>query len=238
MSVFRFKQFSIKQAESAMKVGTDAMLLGALVDGTNPQRVLDIGSGTGVVSLMMAQRFQEAKITAIEIDAASSQESNENFQNSPWSERMQSMEADFLTHPFSEKFDLIVSNPPYFQTRLENDDPRKSQARHESALPMEAMIEKADNLLQAHGQFWVIVPMEVTKLWVDTAEKKALFTVSKISIKGKEEGPVKRTILCFKSIQEECDTSEIVIRKSDGTYTDQYIDLTEAYHFNDLRKKG
>ncbi len=243
MSVFLFKQFNIKQEISAMKVGTDAMLLGSLVRVIEPATILDVGAGTGVLALMMAQRFSEAKIQAIEVDTASAQEAQYNFDHSPWKDRLKTIEADFLSSNFEHSFDLIISNPPYYQSRLENDDPRKSQARHESALPMKAMLEKVANLLTDEGSFWVIVPAEVCELWIRTAAASYLECATIISIFGKEGGEMKRTILEFKAHsvkslenkpESRCDSS-ITIRNTDGSYTDQYIDLTKAFHYNSLK---
>lgn len=236
MSVFRFKEFSVKQESSAMKVGTDAMLLGSVVNTIHSKRILDIGTGTGVIALMMAQRYSKAEISAIEVDEASAFEAMENFQNSPWSDRFSVIHADFLEHSFDKKFDLIVSNPPYFQTRLENDDPRKSQARHESALPMADMLGKVSDLLVNFGNFWVIVPTEVHELWMDAAVDNGLSCATNISIFGKEGGGMKRNVLEFTKTQAKTEVklSELTIRNNDGAYTDEYIELTDMFHFNKL----
>jgi tRNA1Val (adenine37-N6)-methyltransferase len=249
MSVFRFKQFNVKQEHSAMKVGTDAMLLGSLVQADVPKQVLDIGTGTGVLALMMAQRFQESRIEAIEIDTASAQEARENFDESSWNDRLNLIEVDFLLCNFDHQFDLIISNPPYYQSRSENDDPRKSQARHESALPMKAMLEGISNLLTDEGSFWVIIPSEISDVWIESAAEFHLDCKLSISIFGKEGGEVKRNILEFKTRQSNvaaqqsesaahrsdprCDIN-ITIRNAEGSYTNQYIELTREFHFNKL----
>lgn len=242
MSVFRFKEFSVKQESSAMKVGTDAMLLGTVVNTYHDKRILDIGTGTGVIALIMAQRYSKSEISAIEVDEASAFEAMENFQNSPWSDRLSVIHADFLEHSFDQKFDLIVSNPPYFQTRLENNDPRKSQARHESALPMKAMLKKVSQMLTKFGYFWVIVPFEVRGIWTETAEEFGLQCVERRDIFGKRGGSAKRIILGFASSELEFDPqdllytslNQICIRNEEGKYTRQYVELTEAFHFNKL----
>lgn len=236
MSVFRFKQFSVKQEQSAMKVGTDAMLLGALVESNSPKQILDIGSGTGVISLMLAQRFSEAKILAIEIDLASYMEALENFQNSNWMHRLSAHHSDFLEFNSDQQFDCIVSNPPYFQTRLENNDVRKSQARHESALPMKQMISNVSKILNQQGSFWVIVPSEVAVIWQEASMTERLYLNSNISIRGKEGGAVKRQILQFNKFSSELNESELTIRHLEGSYTRAYIELTKEFHYNDLSK--
>ncbi len=248
MSVFRFKQFNVKQELSAMKVGTDAMLLGSLVQGNAPKTILDVGTGTGVISLMLAQRFPEAQMQAVEIDKPSADEAMQNFQNSPWADRMHLIEGDFLTTNFNQSFELIISNPPYYQSRLENDDPRKSQARHESALPMNDMLEKVSESLSEEGSFWIIVPSEIADLWIESASKYNLCCSTIVSITGKEGGEVKRNVLEFRNAQAKIEgrrgsrdaelktrLSELTIRNSDGTYTDQYIELTKEFHYNSLK---
>lgn len=242
MSVFRFKQFSVTQAESAMKVGTDAMLLGSLVMADRPDQILDIGSGTGVISLMMAQRFAEANICGIELDDASANESRENFQNSPWSDRLSIVSSDLLEFKFKQKFDLIVSNPPYYQSRLENQDARKSQARHEAALPMDAMLKKVRTLLNDDGSFWVIIPAEISTIWMGTAETLGFQCIGRKDVYGKKGGTIKRVILEFGLSKINIDRQEVIltsediitIRDVDNSYTDQYIELTKEFHFNKL----
>ncbi len=218
-----------------MKVGTDAMLFGTLVTESNPQRILDVGTGTGVIALMLAQRFNEAEISAVEIDEASFLEAEENFQNSRWANRLKVIQCNFLKFNPSETFDCIVSNPPYYQTRLENNDARKSQARHDSALPMKDMIAKATELLSEKGSFWIIVPSEVASAWISASDSKGLHLNSNISIYGKEGGPVKRQILQFVHAETTRKESIFSVRQSDGSYTDEYIELTQEFHFNKLR---
>ncbi|GAB5417771.1 MAG: methyltransferase [Crocinitomicaceae bacterium] len=235
MSVFRFKQFSVKQERSAMKVGTDAMLLGSLVLETNPRKILDVGAGTGVIALMMAQRFTEAEIVAVEIDAASFLEAQENFQNSCWANRLNAVQCNFLEFHPKNSFDCIVSNPPYYQSRLENNDARKSQARHDSALPMEQMIAKVSELLSDAGSFWVIVPSEVASAWITASSSAGLHLSSNVSILGKEGGTVKRQVLQFVKGETKLTDSVFTVRKLDGSYSDDYIELTQEFHFNQLR---
>lgn len=221
-----------------MKVGTDAMLLGAGVEVVDAENALDIGAGTGVISLMIAQRFPGVNLVAVEIDEASAKECAVNFQNSRWSERLKIYQGDFLDYDFNQSFDLIVSNPPYYQTRLENEDTRKSQARHESALPMADMLAKVSEIMSQNGAFWLIVPVEVSQLWIDTAEENELFLTRRIDVTGKVGAEVKRTILAFSRTKEEVTKSELVVRNADGSYTDEYINLTCSYHYNDLRSSG
>ena len=235
MSVFRFKEFSITQSDSAMKVGTDAMLLGSFVEVQETQRVLDIGAGTGVVSLMIAQKYPEARIEAVEIDPFSAQECQLNFEASKWADQLIVHQADFLDLETDGMFDLIVSNPPYYQTRFENDDERVAKAKHESSLPMHSFLEGVERRLTNAGSFWLILPFEDLASWIKSANQFALYPKHLIHIKGKSSLAVKRVIAKFSKSEEETTTTEFIVRNTDGSYTEEYIELTKAYHFNDLR---
>lgn len=235
MSVFRFKQFSVNQSNSAMKVGTDAMLLGALANAEHPAQILDIGAGTGVLSLMMAQQYPQAALTAIELDEASAIECADNFNKSVWSERMKVLSQDFLTFESGIQFDLIISNPPYYQSRLENDDPRKAQARHEASLPVLYMLEKIQKLLAIDGVFWVIVPSETKADWLAKAATCHMFCSNEIEIYGKENGDVKRVVMQFQQPEQPKQASSLIVRDKNGNYTNAYIALTAEFHFNDLK---
>lgn len=162
-NIFRYKQFDIVQAHAAMKVGTDSDLLGTLAAGGN--RILDIGTGTGIISLMMAQRFPEATISAIDIDENAIQDASVNFANSPFSLRLSLSHIsfqDFLANNSEkEAFDCVVCNPPYFDKSLECDDLSKTRARHSSSLPFNVLIKGAYDLLSTDGVFSVCIPPEV-----------------------------------------------------------------------------
>jgi tRNA1Val (adenine37-N6)-methyltransferase len=234
MSVFKFKQFSITQNVNAMKVGTDAMVLGASIEADAPKNILDVGSGTGVISLMLAQRFLKSIIQAVEIDHLSARECELNFQQSKWTKRLSVHQADFLKWSTDETFDLVVSNPPFYQSTLENADGRAAAARHESALPMDGMLQKIESILTENGAFWVIVPSEYEARWKTVAMRYQLHCNSEIMIFGKEGGTLKRCILKFQRFPKQLVTSKFFIRDSEGKYSPSYIELTREFHFNDL----
>ena len=196
MSVFRFKEFSIIQDRSAMKVGTDAMLLGSFIESNQKGNCLEIGTGTGVISLMIAQRSPELRITALEIDSESLEEAIQNFQNSPWKDRVEGVLCDFLDYSTSERFDLIVSNPPYFENGLLNESKRKASSRHEASLPLINLFQKSKGLLTEKGEFVLILPAQSAQKWIDNALKMNLFCFKEITILGKPNLP-KRYILFF-----------------------------------------
>lgn len=236
MSTFRFKQFPILQADNAMKVGTDAMLLGAIAHHQSPQNILDIGTGTGVLSLMLAQKYSESTIHAVELDELAAKECQLNFDRSPWASRLKIDQRDFMSFESLEKFDLLISNPPYYQTRLENQDARKSRARHEASLPVTSMLRKSVELMHEHSSLWVIIPSENLESWLEKAESIQLFCVEGIAIYGKKNAPPKRHILSFCLVDLPLKSSSFTIRDENGDYTQEYIDLTFDFHFNDLRK--
>ncbi len=213
-----------------MKVGTDAMLLGALVESSEKFRALDVGSGTGVLSLMLAQKNPELIIDAVELDAESAEECALNFKNSPWNHRLNVVNSDFLEFDTSEKYDLIVSNPPYYQTTLVNQNQRKAAARHSESLPVPSFVLKASNYLSDSGNFWLIIPSENKKTWEDEARANGLFLNQSILIFGKRGGILKRCIIQFSLTPKECRTSTLFIRDASGDYTEDYRQLTKDFH--------
>lgn len=230
MSTFHFKQFSIEQKRSAMKVGTDAMLLGSIAGKNTPTTILDVGAGTGVIALMMAQRFPEAKVSAIELNSEAFEEAQLNFTNSPFSDRVHCEQRDFKDYITEERFDLIVSNPPYFINSLLSSDESRSTARHADSLTPEAFIKKAVELISKDGQVIVIVPADLNALWVVAAKSEGLYLQEIVEVKGKEKSPPNRVILTFDKEDTGLIKSELTVRNKDGKYTDQYILLTRDFH--------
>jgi tRNA1Val (adenine37-N6)-methyltransferase len=234
MSVFQFKQFSITQTDSTMKVGTDAMLLGALIQADDKTAGLDVGSGTGILSLMIAQRNEGILIDAIEIDRPAALESTENFERSVWSNRLHQIHGSFLEMDATKSYDLIFSNPPYYQASLLNKDDRKARARHEEFLPLKKLVEKAAALLAKSGNFWIIVPTETADNWIRSCAAVGLNLRHTIHVIGKEGSAEKRQILQFSRIVEQTTSAEITIRDAMNNYTVEYIELTKEYHATDL----
>lgn len=220
-----------------MKVGTDAMVLGALITALGKKRGLDIGTGTGVLPLMLAQCNENLEIDAIEIDKDSAVEAKFNFDESKWSGRLHSIQADVLDFNTDEKYDLIFSNPPYYQNSLQSENARVARAKHESFLPVDSMLLAVDQLLAENGEFWIIVPAESGQSsWVMSCVKLGIHLKKEIAIHGKESDPIKRMIYCFSRSQSVLERRSLTIRSLDGSYTDEYIQLTSEYHGIDLRK--
>lgn len=234
MSIFKFKHFEINQSDSAMKVGTDAMILGSFIDSTNCKNGLDIGSGTGVLSMMIAQVNPEIKIEAIELDEMSAKESSINFEKSDWSSRLFIINSNFLDFDSDKSFDLIFSNPPYFQSRLKNNDERKALARHEDSLPIKPFIAKVNKLLSEEGSFWIIIPFDDFSIWNKEFIINNLFLNRKIKLIGKRGGDAKRLILVYKKNENSFIEEHLIIRDENGDYTSEYIRLTKAFHGKEL----
>ena len=165
---FQFKQFTVRHDKCAMKVGTDGVLLGAWAPVQNAKYILDVGAGSGLISLQLAQRNPWASITSIEIDPAAAAQAKENIQSSPWSDRMEVICSDFRDYHAENKFDLIVSNPPYFVDALKCPDNQRCMARHTNELNYELLFGHSTHLLSEQGIISVIIPSEVEKTVIDT----------------------------------------------------------------------
>ncbi|MFZ9027777.1 MAG: tRNA1(Val) (adenine(37)-N6)-methyltransferase [Crocinitomicaceae bacterium] len=230
MSTFEFKHFTIKQEASAMKVGTDAMLLGSMAGHPNPSKILDVGAGTGVIALMMAQRFDMAKVDAVEIDPSAFEELKGNVGASIFKDRVNVFFSDFLKFKTTSKFDLIVSNPPYFMNSLKNSDRSKSLARHADGLSAIQFLSKSTELLNNDGRIQIVIPFDLVSSWEAAGLECGLYINQITEIKGKPSTAVNRAILTFeqKSLQRIKDL--FTVRNDDNSYSDEYIKLTSEFH--------
>lgn len=232
--MFNFKQFTVQQDKCAMKIGTDGVLLGAWcpVDN-NPFSVLDIGAGTGILSLMLAQRSHAEQIDALEIDEDAYEQCVENFENSPWSDRLFCFHAgldEFVDEP-EDEYDLIISNPPFYSENYKTDDSQRDLARFQDALPFEELVEAADLLLSENGIFAVIIPYKEEERFIDLCAQVELFPVKVTRVKGTHTTPIVRSLLAFKRYELSILTAdELVIEISRHEYTDEYIELTKDFY--------
>lgn len=235
MSIFTFKHFSVSQSTTTMKVGTDAMLLGSFVTWRlEPASILDIGTGTGVLALMLAQRTHTSCITGIEIDELAASEAIFNFKNSAWSMRLAGIHGDILFTEFDQPFDLIISNPPYYENSLLSENERTARAKHAEFLPVTAILEKVEALLSEIGTFWVIIPSENAASWLHLAAHLGLHLHESIAIIGKEGQAEKRRILAFGRNRVNLQTGSLAVRDQYGNYTQEYIEITKEFHDRDL----
>jgi tRNA1Val (adenine37-N6)-methyltransferase len=230
MSIFRFKHFSVIQENSQMKVGTDSMLLGACINAVAPNRILDIGAGTGVLSLMMAQKCPKATIDAVEVDLNALKDCRSNFSASDWSNRLNVIAADFLQFSSNARYDLIISNPPFFENSLKNDLESKTLARHTDSLPIESLVQKVSTLISDQGYFWVILPLNTASRMIDCAQNYTLYPSTIWEIEGKPGNPIRKIIEFSKCKTHTVTEKKLCVRDVEGNYTKEYKQLTIDYH--------
>lgn len=233
MSIFKFKKFSVQQAASAMKIGTDALIFGSLIAANQKKTALDIGTGTGVLALMIAQKNPDLQLIGLEIEDEAFLEAQSNFQHSPFHAQLNAIHGDFLQF-ISSPFDLIFSNPPYFENSSKANSSKRNLARHDDLLPLLELFQRAYELLTEDGHFWIILPATTIDEYMPIVEKLGLYPEEIISIYGTENKLI-RKVVSFKKHRESIVLSELIVRNSDGTYTEMYKKLTEAYHFNQLK---
>ena len=230
---FTFKQFQVNQDRCAMKIGTDGVLLGAwtpLIN--NPFNVLDIGAGTGILSLMLAQRSNAEQIDAIEIDEDAYEQCVENFEASPWGDKLFCFHAgldEFVDEP-EDEYDLIISNPPFYTDDFKSDNTSRDLARFEDALPFEELIEAAALLLSDNGIFSVIIPFKEEERFVSLCKELDLFPLKITRVKGTPTSEIKRSLLAFCRMEQTPLIDELVIEISRHNYTSEYIELTKEFY--------
>ena len=198
---FRFKQFNVDQTGCGMKINTDGVLLGALAGGSSSGRVLDIGTGTGVIALMLAQRFPDVKVDAVEIDSSAADRAYENFLNSPFSSRMELIRGSFQDYSLSNpqvSYNLIVSNPPFFLKSLKNPDLQKQVARHAAEGFFKELIAFAgQHLNKENGELWLILPEEAYLETCKLALVAGLSLLKRIAVRSFKEDIPHRQVVCF-----------------------------------------
>ncbi|KAB1229095.1 tRNA1(Val) (adenine(37)-N6)-methyltransferase [Chryseobacterium viscerum] len=227
MKPFTFKQFEIQQSKDVFRVGTDGVLLGALADVEHASHILEVGTGTGLISLMLAQRNLKADFLGLDINEDAALLTKLNFENSPFHTRLKNKHQDFKTFESEEQFDLIVSNPPYFE---ESGSEKDKIARQTVELNFRQLISKASGLLSESGIFSVIIPVEAGEVFISIGKENHLFLNRRIHIKGIENSKAKRLILEFSLEEKEICESDFIIEKSPRQYSDQYLELTKEFH--------
>ena len=231
MSIFKFKQFDVIQQNSSAKVGTDGVLLGAWATlENNPKTILDIGAGTGLISLMLAQRTEKAKIYAIEKDKLAYEECKLNFENSPWNQRLKTILGDITLTVFKEKFDLIVSNPPFYQEDYASKDSRRASARHTVDLSFENLFLAINKCISSNGVLCVIIPFKERELLVNLGENIGLFPFKELHIKGNPNADVKRILMAFSHNNVSTEIFYLTIENIRHNYTNEYINLTKDFY--------
>ena len=228
---FRFKQFTVFHDRCAMKVGVDGVTLGAWTNVWEARSILDVGCGSGLIALMLAQR-SSAEITAIDMDEACVIQARENVENSPWKNKISVIHSSlqqFAQTP-AKPFDLIVSNPPFFVNSLKNPSSARAAARHNDTLSHEDLILCAKKLLADKGRLCVISPIAEGNCFMDEAEKEGLFCAEKTTVFPNLQKPAKRLLLEFRKEKSDCRISDVTIEKERGIYTDKYREMVKDFY--------
>ena len=227
---FAFKQFTIHHDRCAMKVGTDGVLLGAWVNLSNSHRILDIGTGTGLIALMMAQRCNASNIPAIDIDTEAVSQANENIQASPWKDRVIAIQQDIRSFHPNKSFDTINSNPPYFINSLKSSDTQRNTARHTDTLSAEDLIRKTADLLTEDGYFSIILPTEQIEELIQISERVGLYPSRRTHVITRPGLMPKRTLMEFCKRETSFPTNQLVIELDRHVYSEEYIALTRDFY--------
>jgi tRNA1Val (adenine37-N6)-methyltransferase len=230
---FHFKQFTIHQEKAAMKVGTDGVLLGAWIPVENELSILDIGTGTGLIALMLAQRSDAEQIDALEIDDDAYEQAVDNFEESDWADRLFCYHASLkdFADEMDEKYDLIVSNPPFYTDTFKPEDEKRSQARFETALPFDDLIKYSTQLLSDNGRLALIIPYKEEVKVVAIARENKLFPEKITRVCGTFQSAIKRSLILFSSVEKNPEIDELVLEIARHQYTDDYKDLVKDFYW-------
>lgn len=232
---FQFKEFTIHQDKAAMKIGTDGVLLGAWCTADFPNTILDVGSGTGVVALMLAQRFDAETIDAVEVEEMAYEQTVENFERSDWGDRLYGYHATFQDFAIEmaeeeEVYDLIVANPPFYTDDVETQNKARNKARFASSLSFEELLNGVAKILANTGKFAVIVPFKETENFIEIANKNNLYLNRICQVKGNPTTEVKRSLLEFSFEKSDVVQEELTIEMGRHQYTEEYINLTKDFY--------
>lgn len=229
MSSFRFKQFEIFQDRCAMKVGTDGVLVGAWATGGS--RILDVGSGTGLISLMMAQRYPCAHVVGIDMDEEACRQAGENVASSPFADRVEIVHSSLQNFLPDGKFDAIVSNPPFFVNSLKNPDNKRSMARHADTLPFRDLWQGVKRLLSDDGVFSVVLPTDVEEQFIAECCISGFYLTCRCAVKTVERKSPKRVLLSFERHRvEEMQNVVETMMDADGNRSEWYVNLTDKFY--------
>ncbi|GAB1855203.1 methyltransferase [Flavobacteriaceae bacterium MHTCC 0001] len=230
---FKFKQFNILQDKCAMKIGTDSVLLGAWASlKKQPSSVLDIGAGTGILSLMLAQRSTAEIVDAIEIDDGAFEQCVENFEQSPWGDRLFCYHASLeeFVNEIDDAYDLVICNPPFYTSHFKTKNKQRDLARFQDAMPFGHLISSVSKLLSKIGTFNVVIPYEEEKRFIDLALNFKLFTNKILHVKGNPNSEIKRSFLELSFEKKATEQEVLTIETGRHIYTEDYINLTKDFY--------
>jgi tRNA1Val (adenine37-N6)-methyltransferase len=228
---FRFKQFTIHHDKTSMKVGTDGVLLGAWANPKSSNTILDIGTGTGVIALMMAQRsLKNCTIVAVELEPDAFNQALENVRQSPWPQKIQVHQSAIQDFTTDKKFDLIISNPPYFQNSQKPPDEKRIQTRHTVTLSFQELIHAVVRLLDVNGKFNVILPYQEGLSFIALANQNQLYCTRQWSFRTRKEKPIERWLLEFAFKASPVEKGEVVLYDSGEEWSEDYKSLTRDFY--------
>lgn len=227
---FRFKQFHVHHHLCAHKVGTDGVLLGAWADHPSPKQILDVGSGSGLISFMLAQRFPKTTFVGIEQHGPSINQARQSLAEGPFAHRGEFIQADFLQWNTHEKFDFIVSNPPFFEKAQQTAKAERDAARRQFNLPHHLMLKRMVSLLQADGKIALVLPTSEAQVLTTEAEKIGLSLNRKCAVKSFPHTKVIRHLLEFSAHSHPLQQDELAIRNEDRGWSNDYRELTAAFY--------
>jgi len=233
--MFHFKKFSIDDSSAAMKIGTDAVLLGAWTSSSNETRILDIGTGSGILALMMAQRNHKTEIDAIEIEPDAAELARKNVQLSPWSDQIHVFSSSIqdFSVTTNNKYSLVISNPPFFTDSLKAPGKARNMARHNDTLPVRDLLKITSELLTVGGKAAFIFPADAFKNWTTDASNFFLFPANIIRVKSSCAHSPHRVMVIFTNEDNQAiSDTELNIYSSKGVYTTEYRELTKEFYLN------
>ena len=235
MKPFHFKQFTIHQDRCPMKIGTDGVLLGAWATVTpQPETVLDIGTGSGIIALQLAQRTNANTIDAIEIDGDAFEQAVDNFEHSPWNDRLfcYHISLKAFAQEMNEKYDLIISNPPFYTEDTRAKDPGKRRAKFSTSLPFELLVNSATKLLSPKGIFATIIPHKEELGFMTMAKASGLHLIRSCHVQGTSASPIKRSLIEFSFEPKDPVRESLIIETSRHQYTAEYKALVQDFYLN------
>jgi tRNA1Val (adenine37-N6)-methyltransferase len=230
---FQFKEFRVHQDKCAMKIGTDGVLLGAWCDVNSADSILDIGTGTGLIALMLAQRSDAELIDAVEIEPEAYEQSVDNFEDSPWADRLFCYHVSLqdFTEEMDEKYDLIISNPPYFQSD-EQVDGKRQLARQTVSLGYTELLRSTSKLLNPRGMANFIIPFVEEERFLKIGLEYGLFPSRITRVKGTPTAPIKRSLIALHLMAGQTHIDELILEKERHQYTDAYKELVKDFYLH------
>ena len=233
MGVFQFKKFSVCDDRATMKVGTDAVLLGAWSDVDRAKNILDIGSGSGVISLMMAQRSDsDSRIDAIELLADDAKQSSENILNSPWPLKISVTHTSIQNFLPETKYDLIICNPPFFTNSLLPPVETRSKVRHDTTLTLDELLAATVRLLSPIGKFCVILPAIESEIFIEKAKSKKLFLHHLTRFYSRADKPQERSLMEMTFVSAQSREDSLILHQSKDQWTNEYKALTKEFYLD------